>query len=153
MELGLTGLIKKENISQPMMVGIRTGGVWVAERIHQTMELPDPLSTLNINFYRDDFSRAHLNPEVGPSDLKIDVKDRTIILVDDVLHTGRTIRAALNEIFDYGRPHRVLLAVLIDRGGRELPFAPNVVGEKITLHKGKNIKLKGPDPLRLVFEG
>ena len=149
METELRELIVKEHIENPTMIGIRTGGVWIAEKLHTMMDLPEPLSTLNINFYRDDFSRAHLNPEVGPSDIKINIKDRNIILIDDVLHTGRTIRAALNEIFDYDRPARVLLAVLIDRGGRELPIAPDVLGETITLDKDKDIKLRGPDPLRL----
>ena len=149
METELRELIVKEHIENPTMIGIRTGGVWIAEKLHTMMDLPEPLSTLNINFYRDDFSRAHLNPEVGPSDIKINIKDRNIILIDDVLHTGRTIRAALNEIFDYDRPARVLLAVLIDRGGRELPIAPDVLGETIALDKDKDIKLRGPDPLRL----
>ena len=145
----LQALTAREGVVNPAMIGIRTGGVWVAERLHRMMDLAEPLSTLNINFYRDDFSRAHLNPTVGPSDVKVNVRDRNVILVDDVLYTGRTIRAALNEIFDYDRPNRVLLAVLIDRGGRELPVTPDVLGERITLDKDKNIKLRGNDPLRL----
>src|SRR3990172_7152415 len=90
----------------PVMVGIQSGGVWIAERLHKLMGLKIPLGHLNIAFYRDDFSRIGLHPQVTPSSLPFDVEDQHIILVDDVLHTGRTIRAALNEIFDYGRPAR-----------------------------------------------
>ena len=133
----------------PLMIGIHSGGVWVAERLHQQLDLHDPLGHLDISFYRDDFSRIGMNPQVKPSHLPFTVDDRHIILVDDVLYTGRTIRAALNEIFDYGRPASVTLAVLIDRGGRELPIEANVVGLKMELNGSENIKLQGPEPLSL----
>ncbi|RFA31205.1 bifunctional pyr operon transcriptional regulator/uracil phosphoribosyltransferase [Alkalilimnicola ehrlichii] len=133
----------------PVMIGIRTGGVWVAERLHAALGLPDPLGTLDITFYRDDFSRVGMNPQVHPSHLPFSVDDRDIILVDDVLYTGRTIRAALNEIFDYGRPASVQLAVLVDRGGRELPIAADVAGTRLQLAEGRHIKLSGPSPLSL----
>ena len=96
----------------PLMVGIHTGGVWVAERLHRLLEFKEPLGTLDISFYRDDFTRIGMNPQVRTSHLPVNVEDRHLILVDDVLHTGRTIRAALNEIFDYGRPASVMLACL-----------------------------------------
>ena len=133
----------------PLMVGIHTGGVWVAERLHQLLELKEPLGTLDISFYRDDFTRIGMNPQVRTSHLPVNVEDRHLILVDDVLHTGRTIRAALNEIFDYGRPASVMLACLIERGGRELPIEPQIVGEHVKLGKNQHVKLLGPDKLEL----
>jgi len=133
----------------PLMVGIHTGGVWVAERLHQLLEFKEPLGTLDISFYRDDFTRIGMNPQVRTSHLPVNVEDRHLILVDDVLHTGRTIRAALNEIFDYGRPASVTLACLIERGGRELPIEPQVVGEHVKLGKNQHVKLLGPDKLEL----
>ena len=83
---------------EPLMIGIYTGGAWVAERLHRQLKLPDPLGTLDISFYRDDFTRIGMNPQVKVSQLPVNVEGRHVILVDDVLHTGRTIRAALNEI-------------------------------------------------------
>ena len=133
----------------PLMVGIHTGGVWVAERLHRLLEFKEPLGTLDISFYRDDFTRIGMNPQVRTSHLPVNVEDRHLILVDDVLHTGRTIRAALNEIFDYGRPASVMLACLIERGGRELPIEPQVVGEHVKLGKNQHVKLLGPDKLEL----
>ena len=134
-----------------LMVGIRSGGVWVAERLHAALQLESPLGILDISFYRDDFSRIGMNPKVQPSRLPICVDDRHVILVDDVLFTGRTIRAALNELFDYGRPASVRLAVLVDRTGRELPIGADVVGMTLPLKPHEHIKLSGPDPLRLVI--
>ncbi|MBI3778841.1 MAG: bifunctional pyr operon transcriptional regulator/uracil phosphoribosyltransferase PyrR [Gammaproteobacteria bacterium] len=134
---------------RPLMIGIHTGGVWVAERLHKMLELAEPLGTLDISFYRDDFTRIGMNPQVRTSHLPVNVEDRHLILVDDVLHTGRTIRAALNEIFDYGRPASVALACLIERGGRELPIEPQVVGEHIKLGKNQHVKLLGPEKLEL----
>jgi pyrimidine operon attenuation protein / uracil phosphoribosyltransferase len=132
---------------QPIMIGIHTGGAWLAERLHQALALPEPLGTLDISFYRDDFTRLGINPQVKTSNLPVNVEDRHVILVDDVLHTGRTIRAAMNEIFDYGRPASVTLAVLIARDGRELPIQAEVVGETLTLAKQQHIKLqRASDP-------
>jgi len=145
----LTEYLANVGAKQPLMIGIHSGGVWVAERLHQQLDLHDPLGHLDISFYRDDFSRIGMNPQVKPSHLPFTVDDRHIILVDDVLYTGRTIRAALNEIFDYGRPASVSLAVLIDRGGRELPIEANITGLKMDLASGENVKLQGPDPLSL----
>ncbi|HKF93871.1 MAG TPA: bifunctional pyr operon transcriptional regulator/uracil phosphoribosyltransferase PyrR, partial [Gammaproteobacteria bacterium] len=103
----------------------------------------------DISFYRDDFSRVGINPRVKPSDLPLSVDGRHIILMDDVLYTGRTIRAALNEIFDYGRPASVMLAVLIERNGRELPIEARVIGHKLKLASHQHVKLSGPSPLEL----
>jgi len=134
---------------QLFMIGIHTGGVWVAEQLHQMLELTSPLGKLNIAFYRDDFTRIGLHPHVQPSNLPIDINDRKIILVDDVLHTGRTVRAALNEIFDYGRPASIDLTVLVQRNGRELPIQPTFFGCALHLNKNEHVKLSGPDPLSL----
>lgn len=133
---------------QPHMVGIRTGGAWIAERLHQQLGLETPLGLLDISFYRDDFSRIGLNPSVRPSSIPWPVENAHIILVDDVLYTGRTIRAALNELFDYGRPAQVLLTTLLERPGcRELPICARHVAAQIPCEHP--VKLTGPDPLAL----
>lgn len=134
-----------------VIIGIQTGGVWIAERLHAALKPSTPLGQLNISFYRDDFTRIGLHPHVGPSQIDADIDDSNVILIDDVLHTGRTIRAALNELFDYGRPARVHLGVLIDRGARELPFAPEAVGAHVDLNAAEHIKLTGPEPLALEY--
>ncbi|MHB8453458.1 MAG: bifunctional pyr operon transcriptional regulator/uracil phosphoribosyltransferase PyrR [Acidiferrobacterales bacterium] len=136
----------------PIMIGVHTGGVWVASRLHRTLGLTEPLGTLDISFYRDDFTRVGVNPQVKTSNLPVNLEDRNIILVDDVLHTGRTVRAALNEIFDYGRPASVCLAVLICRDGRELPVEAQVIGHTLKLGKNEHIKLTGPEILTLTLQ-
>lgn len=151
MATDLRALLAARELTRPLMVGIHTGGVWVAERLRQLLELPDPLGTLDISFYRDDFTRIGLNPEVRPCHLPVALDGRHLILVDDVLHTGRTVRAALNELFDYGRPASVLLAVLAERGGRELPIEADLVGLRLHLPAGQHLKLNGPAPLSLTL--
>ncbi len=133
----------------PVMVGIHTGGAWLAERLHRMLGLQSQLGTLDITFYRDDFSTVGLHPQVNPSRLPEDVENRHVVLVDDVLYTGRTIRAALNEIFSYGRPKTVLLAVLVDRGLRELPIQADVCGLHLDLDASQRVTLCGPDVLHL----
>lgn len=145
----LRDLLAREGRDRPLMIGIRTGGVWVAHRLHRLLGLQAPLGELNINFYRDDFTRIGLHPQVQPSNLPFDVDGRHVLLVDDVLHTGRTIRAALNEVFDYGRPATVTLAVLVERSGRELPIQADVAGRHLALGRREHIKLTGPEPLAL----
>jgi len=132
----------------PLMVGVHTGGVWVAKRLRQLLAIEAPLGTLNINFYRDDFTRIGMHPMVTPSDL-FSVDDRHVVLIDDVLHTGRTIRAALNEIFDYGRPASVTLGVLVERSGREIPVQADAIGRSLDLASHEYVKLRGPEPLSL----
>jgi pyrimidine operon attenuation protein / uracil phosphoribosyltransferase len=132
-----------------VMVGIHTGGVWIASELHKKLGIREPLGVLDISFYRDDFTRIGINPQVKPSHLPFSVDDRHIVLVDDVLHTGRTIRAAMNELFDYGRPASITLAVLVERDGRELPIEANVVGVSIPLGPREHVKLSGPEPLML----
>jgi pyrimidine operon attenuation protein/uracil phosphoribosyltransferase len=105
------------------LVGIHTGGVWLAERLHGVLGLQQPLGSIDVSFYRDDYGSRGLHPQPQRSRIPCDVADAHIVIVDEVLFTGRTTRAALNELFDYGRPGRVDLAVLVDRGDRELPIA------------------------------
>jgi len=146
---GINTRLSTQQISAPVMVGIHTGGVWLAEQLHQRLNLREPLGTLDISFYRDDFTRIGINPEVKPSQIPFSVDDRHIILVDDVLQTGRTIRAAMNELFDYGRPASIMLVTLVERSGRELPIQPSVVGARPPLKPDQQITLTGPEPLSL----
>ncbi|NEX22282.1 bifunctional pyr operon transcriptional regulator/uracil phosphoribosyltransferase PyrR [Thiorhodococcus mannitoliphagus] len=143
----LRELLEKRGLPNPLMIGIHTGGVWIADRLHEQLGLEEPLGHLDISFYRDDFTRIGLHPQVRPSYLPVGIDDRHLILVDDVLQSGRTIRAALNVLFDYGRPASVILATLAERSGRELPIAPDVVGFHAKLESNEQIKLSGPHPL------
>jgi pyrimidine operon attenuation protein/uracil phosphoribosyltransferase len=124
------------------LVGIHTGGVWLAERLHQALGAKQPLGTLDVAFYRDDFDKIGLHPQVKPSEIPFAVEGAHILLVDDVLQTGRTIRAAINELFDYGRPASISFAALVDRGGRELPIAPQYTGITLELPADKMLELK-----------
>ncbi|HDZ16225.1 MAG TPA: bifunctional pyr operon transcriptional regulator/uracil phosphoribosyltransferase PyrR [Methylophaga aminisulfidivorans] len=138
----------------PLIVGIHTGGVWVAKALVEELGsdfFDAPLGTLNIAYYRDDFTRIGMHPQVTPSDLPFSVDGRHLLLVDDVLHSGRTTRAALNEIFDYGRPASVTLAVLIERNGRELPIQPDITGKVVEVVKGQQIKLTNTSGLQLEY--
>lgn len=148
----LQAVLHRRGIGDPAMIGIHSGGAWVAHELHRRLDVSTPLGTLDIAFYRDDVGTRGVHPQVRPSNLPFSVDDRDIVLVDDVLYSGRTVRAALNEIFDFGRPRRVLLAVLVDRGERELPIAADVVGTRITLDQGQRVKLHGPDPLELTIQ-
>lgn len=148
-EARLRDTLKERGVTDPVVIGIRTGGVWLAERLNKRLGLSDELGELDISFYRDDFSRIGLNPKVKPSSLPFDTEGRHIILVDDVMMSGRTIRAAMNEIFDYGRPASIILATLVDIGARELPVQPDVSGQALTLPPHQRVKLRGPDPLRI----
>ena len=145
----LTTHMSESDITNPLFIGIRTGGVWVAKQLMSLLDIHDELGILDITFYRDDFSRVGIQPTVKPSQLPNDVNNRHIILVDDVLHTGRTVRAALNEIFDYGRPASVSLAILVQRNGRELPIQADALGTSVDLDATQHVKLSGPEPLTL----
>lgn len=144
-------LINERNIEAPYLIGIRTGGVWLAERLAQFLGLEESVGVLDISFYRDDFTKLGLNPKVGASMLPQPTEDRDILLVDDVLMTGRTIRAAMNELFDFGRPNSVALLTLLDVKGRELPIQADVVGGELKLAPGEQVKLNGPEPLSLTL--
>lgn len=143
--------LKQQQISNPLLVGIRTGGVWVAERLQQQLALTQTVSVLDISFYRDDFTRHGLHPQVKGSQLPDSIEDRHIILIDDVIMSGRTIRAAMNELFDYGRPASICLVCLLDIGRRELPIQPDLCGASLELASGQLVKLSGPEPLELTL--
>ncbi|MGR8933278.1 MAG: bifunctional pyr operon transcriptional regulator/uracil phosphoribosyltransferase PyrR [Gammaproteobacteria bacterium] len=149
LESALRQCIVERRLETPIMIGIRTGGVWIAEILHRRLAISEPLGKLDISFYRDDFSQIGVHPKIKPSQLPVHIEGRDIILIDDVFHTGRTVRAALNEIFDYGRPHQVVLAVLIERDGRQIPLRPDCFGASFALQNGQRIKLTGPDPLEV----
>ena len=134
------------------LVGIYTGGAWVAQRLHAALQCEVPLGLLAVTLHRDDFRRIGLHRESRASQIPFKVDGREIVLVDDVLHTGRTIRAAVNELFDFGRPAAVRLAVLVDRGGRELPVAADWCGTDLTLAAGETLVLGNEGGLRFAVE-
>ena len=130
------------------LIGNYSGGAWLAERLAEMLEGEHRVGYIDVSFYRDDFSRKGLKPEVKRTELPFEVEGATIVLVDDVLYTGRSVRAAINELFDYGRPARVELAVLIDRGGRELPVEATYVGARLAVARNLSIVLsRGADGL------
>lgn len=145
----LTDKMRPEVGPETGLIGIYTGGVWIAERLHRALGLKLPLGTLDVSFYRDDYEKIGLHRDVKSSAIPFDVEGRQLILVDDVLYTGRTIRAAMNELFDYGRPTSIRLAALVDRGGRELPVAAQFVGAVVAVGKQDRIELQRDDQGRL----
>ena len=124
-----------------VLVGMYTGGVWAAQRMHALIDPAMPHGDLDISFYRDDFDRIGLHAQVKPTRLPFEVEGRDILLVDDVLYTGRTVRAAMNELFDYGRPKSIALVVLADRGGRQLPIEAQYCGARLDVPAGKRLRL------------
>lgn len=143
--------INKHNLQRPLLIGIRTGGAWLAERIQKDLGLPE-LGILDISFYRDDFDERGLPTQAKGSELPDSIEDRSIILIDDVVMSGRTIRAAMNEIFDYGRPSSIHLASLIDIGRRQLPIQADILGVSLALEDNQKVKLSGPNPLVITLE-
>jgi pyrimidine operon attenuation protein/uracil phosphoribosyltransferase len=152
LEAGLRKKLEERGVTAPALIGIRTGGVWLADVMSKRLGLKEPWGELDISFYRDDFSRIGLNPKVKPSSLPFSTEDRDIILIDDVIMSGRTIRAAMNEIFDYGRPASIILATLLDLGARELPVQPDVTGRMLALEAHQRVKLRGPEPLHIELQ-
>jgi pyrimidine operon attenuation protein/uracil phosphoribosyltransferase len=142
--------MKAELTPDAGLVGIYTGGAWVAERLHRLLGLQTPLGVLAVTLHRDDFGVIGLHRESRRSQIPFPVDGREVVLVDDVLHTGRTVRAALNELFDFGRPRAVRLAVLADRGGRDLPVAADFVGKRVEVAAGEELVLSN-DNGRLRF--
>ena len=134
---------RNHGVADLIIVGIHTGGVFLAKRIKDRIEEREkvtlPSGNLDITLYRDDWSLISQNPIVKKSEIGFLLEDRRVILVDDVLFTGRTIRAALDAIMDYGRPLSIQLAVLIDRGGRELPIQPDYVGMAVAASAGERV--------------
>ncbi|MDE2359888.1 MAG: bifunctional pyr operon transcriptional regulator/uracil phosphoribosyltransferase PyrR [Betaproteobacteria bacterium] len=122
-------------------VGIYSGGAWIAERLAARIPGKHPLGFIDVSYYRDDYALSGLKPNVKRTALPFDVGGSTIVLIDDVLYTGRSVRAAINELFDFGRPDRIELAVLVDRGGRELPIEPTYVGERVAVARDLSIVL------------
>jgi len=152
LETAIRQQIIDRKLKNPLLIGIHSGGAWVAEHIHQRLGSSETLGLLDITFYRDDFSQIGMHPKVKTSQLPRQLEGRDIILIDDVFYTGRTIRAALNEIFDYGRPNQVVLAVLIERDSRQIPLQPDCYGTRMTLPEGQRIKITGPEPLGVYLQ-
>lgn len=134
-----------------VLVGIHTGGVWIAEWLRQTLGLTAPMGSIDVSYHRDDHHLGGGRSGGRASQLPFDVEGAHVVIVDDVLATGRTIRAAMNELFDYGRPARIDLAVLVDRGGRELPIAARWRAEALTLPASQMLELTRRDDGELVF--
>ena len=136
-----------------LMVGIHTGGYWLAEALHGDLGFIQPLAALSTTLQRDDFATSGLHKQRQPTRLPMSLQGMHVVLIDDVLHTGRTMRAALNELFEYGRPASVRLAVLADRGGRELPFAASFCGGVVDVPPNHELVLLQSDQgLRLSME-
>lgn len=123
------------------LVGITSGGAWLATRLHKDLGLPGAAGVISSAMHRDDFAKRGLSGSGQQTQLDFDVNDAHIILLDDVLYTGRTIRAVLNELFDYGRPASVKLAVLVDRGGRELPVSADYAAARVALPASQQLAL------------
>lgn len=143
----LENYLQQQGVTEPLFIGIHTGGVWVAEALRQKMHITAPLGTLDISFHRDDYSQMGLNPSVKPSNLPFATENQHLVLIDDVLRSGRTIRAAMNEIFDYGRPASITLVTLLSLSGRELPIQADCCALHLDLPADQRIKLSGPTPL------
>jgi pyrimidine operon attenuation protein/uracil phosphoribosyltransferase len=124
------------------MIGLYTGGAWLAERLHAMLGMASPLGLMDIAFYRDDYHTQGLHHDPKRTKIPFDVSGRDILLVDDVLYTGRTVRAAMNELFDFGRPASISLVVLADRGGRELPICAQHCGARLDVPAGQRLRLK-----------
>jgi len=134
------------------MIGLYTGGVWLAQRLHAALGVTEPLGTMDIAFYRDDYHQQGLARDPKRTQIPFAVEGRDLLLVDDVLYTGRTVRAAMNELFDYGRPASISLVVLADRGGRELPICAQYCGSKVEVPPGMRLRLLRTDSGKLRLE-
>ena len=134
------------------LVGITSGGAWLAERLQHELALPGAHGTISSAMHRDDFAQRGLAGAGSQTQLPFEIDGAHILLLDDVLYTGRTIRAVVNELFDYGRPHTVRLAVLVDRGGRELPIQPDYAAARVTLPASQSLALARADDGRFSFK-
>ena len=135
----------------PQLVGVASGGAWLVQRLQTDLGLTQPAGTLSSSMHRDDFSQRGLALS-GQTLLPFDVNGAHLIVLDDVLYTGRTIRAVLNELFDYGRPASVKLVVLVDRGGRELPVQPDLAVARVTLPAAQTLELARADDGQFSFQ-
>ncbi|MEW5863182.1 MAG: bifunctional pyr operon transcriptional regulator/uracil phosphoribosyltransferase PyrR [Pseudomonadota bacterium] len=149
---GLAAELRARVTPQTAMIGLYTGGAWLAERLHAMLGLALPLGLMDIAFYRDDYAEQGLKHDPKRTRIPFEVEGREILLVDDVLYTGRTVRAAMNEVFDYGRPRSIVLVVLADRGGRQLPICAQHVGARVEVPEGRRLRLKRAADGRLRFE-
>jgi len=142
-EAALAKLVQRmEGVVAPnaAFVGIYSGGAWIAERLSQRLPDAHPVGFIDVSYYRDDYALSGLKPNTRRTSLPFDVEGATIVLVDDVLYTGRSVRAAINELFDFGRPERIELAVLVDRGHRELPIRPDFVGKNLPTSSTESVE-------------
>ncbi len=126
-------------------VGIYSGGAWLAQRLATLVPGEHPLGYIDVSYYRDDYSRVGLKGGAKRTELPFDVEGANIVLIDDVLYTGRSVRAAVNELFDFGRPARIELAVLVDRGGRELPVEPTYCGVRLAVARELSVVVSRED--------
>ncbi|MDA0981928.1 MAG: bifunctional pyr operon transcriptional regulator/uracil phosphoribosyltransferase PyrR [Proteobacteria bacterium] len=149
---GLVAELKPRVTPATAMIGLYTGGAWLAERLHALLGLKEPLGLMDIAFYRDDYAKQGLKHDPKRTRIPFDVGGRDLLLVDDVLFTGRTVRAAMNELFDYGRPRSIALAVLADRGGRQLPICAQHCGAQVQVPEGMRLRLKRAADGRLSLE-
>jgi pyrimidine operon attenuation protein / uracil phosphoribosyltransferase len=147
----LVGELRPRIGPKSAMVGLYTGGAWLAERLHQMLGMKSPLGLMDIAFYRDDYAARGLKHDPKRTKIPFDVNGCELLLVDDVLYSGRTVRAAMNELFDYGRPASISLVVLADRGGRQLPICAQHVGAKVEVPGGMRLTLKRGDNGRLAL--
>ncbi|MBL8395067.1 MAG: bifunctional pyr operon transcriptional regulator/uracil phosphoribosyltransferase PyrR [Candidatus Accumulibacter sp.] len=145
----LAELIRPRLYPETVLVGIHSGGVWVARRLHELLDLETEIGLIDVSFYRDDYRERGLHARVKPSSIPFDVEGRALILVDDVLYTGRTTRAAINELFDYGRPASIQLAVLADRGRRQLPICADFCPWRVDLDPSHELVLSAEASGRL----
>ena len=134
---GVQRLLKPDTV----LVGIWSGGAWLAERLVADLGLKTPVGVISSALHRDDFGERGLSGAGTPTHLPFEIDHARVLLIDDVLYTGRTIRAVINELFDYGRPASVRLAVLVDRGGRELPIQPDYAAARLALSAGQSLAL------------
>lgn len=137
----LAAAMRPSVTADTVLIGIHTGGVWIAERLHQDLGIKAPMGSIDVSYHRDDLHIGGGRHGGRASQLPFDVEGTHVVIVDDVLATGRTIRAAMNELFDYGRPAKIDLAVLVDRGGRELPIAATWYGEAVDLPASQMLEL------------
>ena len=144
---GVRAVLKPDTV----LVGIWSGGAWLAERLHRELGRPGAHGVISSTLHRDDYAKRGLTAGAGPTNLPFAIDGSHILLIDDVLHTGRTIRAVVNELFDFGRPASVALAVMVDRGGRDLPIQPAVAAAKIVLPAAQKLALARADSGRFSF--
>ena len=149
--VGLLAGVRRLIADDTALVGIWSGGAWLAERLSRDLGRTEPHGGISSSLHRDDFSRRGMAISRDATNLPFEIEGRHIMLIDDVLYTGRTVRAVVNELFDFGRPASVSLVVLVDRGGRELPIEPVFSAARITLPAGERVSLGREDDGRLTF--